>query len=434
MQYARWILACLLLLTGTGGCFHAGYAPLGSAWNAVRPFSREGAEVDRQPIRADVSSVPSPEELAGRARRGGDLPWTAMGESETQQLAASRAVMADLLLQESDAVVAQSPLVGANAEAARAVRMGLAMQSVEERNRAAASALELLLRLAEAEAGLERLAQSEEEVQGMAADLERVRAQGLSSPLTNADIDRQRWDLVRQAEGLRATRRQLHRQLADLLALDPSDPRPVWPAVDLTVTAEPIDEEEAVATALATRADLAALRYFRNTAEPRTLPAIQQALSAVHPGLGVSVGSSCRCRTGRPGGREDALQDRSWQLEALLADRERAVVREVRAAVQEIETRLRQVATARRLCDAERNRLENLRQQQLVGAATPLDIRRARLEVIKSDQQLLSDVIQWKIAVVKLKAAQGLLAAECGYSFADACHRAGARSGFTAAH
>jgi hypothetical protein len=45
-----------------------------------------------------------------------------------------------------------------------------------------------------------------------------------------------------------------------------------------------------------------------------------------------------------------------------------------------------------------------------------LSVHKARLEVLAVEQDLLHDVIEWKLAVARLKAAQGLLAVECGYA------------------
>jgi hypothetical protein len=304
--------------------------------------------------------------------------------------------------------------MGVNPDVVEITRTVLAMRAIEERNKAAAGALELLLRLAETEDGWNRLSQSQDEVAAMLADLARIREQGLAAPLSNAEIERQRLDLVRQQHGLRVTEQQLNRQLADLLTLDPTDDHRIWPKIELTVNAEPIDKNEAVATALVTRADLAALRYILHTLDARTLPAIQQALGASGTGLGVAL-SSHPLLGHASGAREDEAGQRRGQLGALLADRERTVTREVRAAVEDVEARLRQTAASKRQLEVLREHVESLRQRKAAGAATPLDVRKAGLDVIKAEQQLMSDVIQWKVAVVKLKAAQGLLAAELGY-------------------
>jgi hypothetical protein len=349
-------------------------------------------------------------------------PYVALDEDETQRVAAARAVLAELMLQEADAVGAQVGGPGVNAEAVDILRVVLATRAVHERNQAADRALQLLLRLAETQDGLNRLEESAQEVGRMLADLERVRAEGLTVPTTRAEIEPQRLELLHQQQALRDTELQLNRQLAELLTREAGDLRPIWPEIELTVYADPIDEQEAINTALATRADLAALRYARATVDGRTLPAIQQALGAANAGLGIVMGTRSGNRHRWNDTRDVEAVHRRWQLAALVADRERAVVHEVREAIAAVESSLLQIANSKQQVDARRDHRNALRQQQLVGAATPLQIRQARLDVLKAEQQLFSDVIAWKIAVVELKATQGLLATECGYLTPVTCY------------
>ena len=56
-----------------------------------------------------------------------------------------------------------------------------------------------------------------------------------------------------------------------------------------------------------------------------------------------------------------------------------------------------------------------LQKKQLDGAAI-FEARKARLDVLAAEQDLLHDVIEWKLAVVKLREAQEELAIECGFS------------------
>jgi hypothetical protein len=49
-------------------------------------------------------------------------------------------------------------------------------------------------------------------------------------------------------------------------------------------------------------------------------------------------------------------------------------------------------------------------------SASPLSVRTITLDGVAAEQDLLHDVIEWKLAVVKLKQAQGLLATECGWN------------------
>jgi hypothetical protein len=53
--------------------------------------------------------------------------------------------------------------------------------------------------------------------------------------------------------------------------------------------------------------------------------------------------------------------------------------------------------------------------QQRLAEGGAFRIHRAQLDAIVIEQDLLHDVIEWKLALIKLKQAQGLLAIECGY-------------------
>ena len=285
---------------------------------------------------------------------------------------------------------------------------------MEERNRAAADALEALLLLAEAEDGLNRLTTNLHAVDRLREDVQQLRKQGLAAPESEAKMERERLELVYQQEKTHTSARQLSQQLALLLAIDDLETRQIWPDVDLTVRPEPLEPEAEVATAMVTRADLALLEFLRCAVSPETLPALRQTLGDTAPGLGTGMAGVA---LGHLLGHGDTGESghRRGQLETLSANRRRNIAREVRSHVAAIDDSVRCIALRKQVLDVQRRHVANLKQQQSVGGATPLDVRRAELEVVTLEQQLVHDVIQWKIALVKLREAQGLLAAQCGY-------------------
>ena len=95
----------------------------------------------------------------------------------------------------------------------------------------------------------------------------------------------------------------------------------------------------------------------------------------------------------------------------------------MQAALQGIKVRLQQVALTEQRLQLLKNERESIARQFALGGATILDLRRARLKVIAGETDLLRDVIQWKLEVVKLKESQGMLAEECGYSCRACCCR-----------
>jgi outer membrane protein TolC len=86
------------------------------------------------------------------------------------------------------------------------------------------------------------------------------------------------------------------------------------------------------------------------------------------------------------------------------------------SAIHGIETRFRQIGLTKQIRDLLRDNVKDLEKQLDVGAATTLDLRQASLNVLSAETDLLRDVIEWKLAIIKLKEMQGLLAEECGYS------------------
>ena len=114
---------------------------------------------------------------------------------------------------------------------------------------------------------------------------------------------------------------------------------------------------------------------------------------------------------------------RRRQLCRLLAGQQRSAAEEIRQAAYAADVRLRQIAIVKEKLDLCEERLEDLRKRRGTGGATAFDISAAKLEVIEAESSLTHQVIAWKIAHVKLKEAQGLLALECGSCLPEACRR-----------
>jgi hypothetical protein len=405
----RRLLAGLLLMLS--GCAHSGYtrtapAPAGQ----IPPVYLSDSDNQRPALVVDVTeaTASSTEEDAGFCK---------LSESDAQQIAATRSLTGNLLARESDAVAAQGLQRGVNPCSVEILRSMLFAQSVMERNRSAGDALESFLLLAEAEDGLVRIKESLAEVEGMGNDLNQVRSKGLAVPVTQTEIDQQRLALQHQMEETQAASRNLNGKLAELLSMDAAETRHIWPEVDLKVDTAPLEVDAEVATALATRADLAMLEYLRSAVNPQTLPAIREALGGLSGGLGVTLAAA----VGHFAGHTDTGESdhRRGQLDELLSYRRQSVTRDVREAMAEIESSLRQVVNSREQVKSQEQRVENLHQQRAIGASTTIDVRQGRLDLIRKQQQLFHDVVKWKIAVVRLREVQGQLAAEYGYGISQ---------------
>ena len=293
----------------------------------------------------------------------------------------------------------------------------LAYAAVDERNRAAAQALEVFYLLAEAEANRDILRRGVERADAMLNDLADLEKQGLTVPPDADSIRRQRLDLLDRQAQLELSLRQLNSQLRRLLGVESSEPAPFWPAADLRVVPEPIDYEAAVADGLAHRADVNLLRMLSQALSRRTVEAVRAGLSQISGVLGISVPAARRLSAWLGGAaKRTEVHARRHQLEGLLADRHRAAAEEIRQAAQTVETRLEQVVLAQSKVENWEKHVDSLKQLQGgPDGVTAFDLGAAELQLLEARSTLVHEVVAWRIAQVKLKQSQGLLSLECGY-------------------
>jgi hypothetical protein len=336
-----------------------------------------------------------------------------LSESDLQCLAASRSAAASLLQAESKATVGQSTT--SEKRSACLHSEILRLQSVHERNRAAGAALVAHLRLAEAEGAAAYLHRSLVETTDMLEDIRQFHVQGIQLPVTAGQIKKRRLELQHQDQELGLTILRLNGQLAQMLDLE-THHAPIWPDVDLTVSDESFDPVVAVEHALTARADLAALRHAARSLDEYTLPAVRALIFQTGVGGGAGLPStrySSRFAALRKG---NDVPVRRQQIQAMIVSGELNVQRDVMSAIHGIETRFRQIGLTKQIRDLLRDNVKDLEKQLDAGAATTLDIRQASVNVLSAETDLLRDVIEWKLAIIKLKEMQGLLAEECGYA------------------
>ena len=132
----------------------------------------ECREVRPQPLVPDLSLLPSnpvPARIDGQ--------FCAISEREAQCLAAKNSKTANLLAAEADAASAKRDCLGNGSELAREL---LVLQATHQRNVDAATTLELLLRLVEAEGGSQNLARRIQEIEAMQTDVVQLQSRGLA--------------------------------------------------------------------------------------------------------------------------------------------------------------------------------------------------------------------------------------------------------------
>jgi outer membrane protein TolC len=100
------------------------------------------------------------------------------------------------------------------------------------------------------------------------------------------------------------------------------------------------------------------------------------------------------------------------QLHGLLKDREREAVKEIRSAVEEWISARDLVAIARKRYELCESRVTDLQKRSDSGMGVELDLRRARLETLKAEAELVGEIARWKQADVKTREVIGLLC-EC---------------------
>jgi outer membrane protein TolC len=343
------------------------------------------------------------------------VQYRVLRAEEVQCLAAANAPLAKLYASESEAVLADAN--PRNQQSASVQSKLMAYRAVDERNKAAGTALELYYSLAEAEANRDILNRSIDELDRAVANLEQLKQSGLKIPPDRTALQRQKLDLLDRQIQLNSALQRMQGQLQQLCGFEADPATHIWPQADLTVTVVPLDVPAAISAGLTTRADLGALRMLSSSTSADTLPAARSGMQTMGMGLGASAAS--RRLFGGGGGNEEEAQARQSQVAQAQSDMERTISREVSEAAQNIETQVREIAVAKERGQVWQQRMADLKDRRQTDGVTAFDLNAAQLELLRAEGDTLHRVIAWKIAQAKLKQAQGLLAAECGYSVPD---------------
>jgi hypothetical protein len=397
----HWLLGSLLLAAlSAAGCASRRCC---TQANCRGPVVLDCQQVQRQAISPDVSAIPPRSSVTFE-----EPLYCNLLERDAQCLAATTAPLAKLLEQEADALACQPH--GLHHSNSQCTQRILYLQAAHERNRNAAAALQLFLRLTEAEAGAANLRERLEEVGRLLADVERLQAAGVESTLSKSSVEAQQLELIHKQVDLEATIEDLNHQLVNLLGIEPLDSR-LWPAADLKVDAAVPSVDEAQQLALRQRCDLAALRL----AACCDVEVMRTLLGQANAGLGLSP--SCQALAALHLLANQCEGDiRSEQLSATAAEQERTLSIDVARAIATIEARLMQIGLSRRRLEALEAQHARLEKKREIEATAAFEARKARLDVLAGEQDLLHDVIEWKLAVVRLRELQGELARECGFA------------------
>jgi hypothetical protein len=201
-----------------------------------------------------------------------------------------------------------------------------------------------------------------------------------------------------------------------------------WPAIPLDDNPSPPDEGEAVQIALAHLPELVLRRYLLQELDADTLPAARQALQASNPLLGSAPAAEGGIKSlllivalRRMAGDGAEVESRRSQMAKSLAEREDATVGDIRQAVRAVTAHLDLAALARARVASWQTKVAELDEKVGRGITSFAEMVVAKQEWLKARGDLMSELMAWQIARVKLRLAEGLLAEECGYGGARAC-------------
>jgi len=368
------------------------------------------ATADERPAVASPSDRPTAESAG--PERAGRPSWTA---DQVAQWAAREAATARLLDTEWRAVGSQFDRDEASqCWQARLLQSIIRPLAAHERNGAAAKALRNYVRIVgsrqQQAVGQTALVQLSELIQLA------QRAAELGLPDGDANALQQQRLQLRQAD-VEATYgiKQLREGLAGLVG----QPRDVAARAQLVTPLElpepPPAAEEAVAVALADRADLEAVEALCRQLNSATLPVARQALAGFQPGLGFALAAAGKAKGGllalhaRPDVGGD-LACRRQQCRQLRETRQRQIEAEVRAARWDLIGLRQRVELLRdQAALAETAYRESLEAINLDQAAVGTDKQR-RLEWLALQRQVWERLTEARLADIRLRETMGQLA------------------------
>ncbi|OWK35532.1 hypothetical protein FRUB_08095 [Fimbriiglobus ruber] len=287
--------------------------------------------------------------------------------------------------------------------------------SDEARNRTAGAALDLYYQLLEAELLSDLQTASQVEVDALVTYGEKAIAEGAEESPEFYTLRKQQIETRADRVKLRAGIGRLNRELKPLLGLDANSP-PLLPVDSLHVAPAAFDVEQAVRLGLTAREDLNALRDLIAGLDYRTLEAVRQSLDGLSPSLAVVSTAS---RVLAPGlrdtlsflGRPDLDRVRN-RLAGYLAEQEREVEKDIRTAAVEWESERELVALSKKQAALAVKRASEFEARKKEGAGVETDLRKARLESLKAEVDVVREAIKWQRADVKVRQAMGQLFGE----------------------
>lgn len=401
----------------SGGC---GPLPRDAPALTILPVSERGG------ITPDLSQLAPFEilETSLSQERNAVSTYRALSSRDCQCLAARASNVGNLLDQKANGCFEQTGGSGPRrheVDRTKLVQEGMLRDAAfEARNRSAGGALELFYKLAESEGRLDILKRSLTEIEETLATGERMKAKGMPLGDDFEILRRQRVATLNSNIELGLAIERLNTELQHQLKLGPTDERwRIWPVVEMSVVADPVDVPVAVALGLERRSDLTLLRRLGQSLDRENAPLVRGVLGQVHALLELSSRDEL---TGwkvlislfkRPQASDREVQELCRQLQTYRIERELAVAEEIRQDVLIVAARLRQVAVAREEVEGWDRRLDELKARSERGMNTFPERTTVQLRRFEAEASLIEKVMAWQIARARLAEHQGILVDGC---------------------
>jgi hypothetical protein len=430
------LLAGLALLLGTAGCSLCGSGRRAESTCRAHEAEPELPEVARTSLEPDLLALAStlqPAEPPGDPRPPSS--YRALSPAQCQCLAAKHAPAADAFdrqrqrlreQRENGHCLCEDP----KSEKQRAFQEGMLLySSLEIRDDFAGKALEWYYQIAGAEAKADLLDTSLGRARDTLSRVADLKRQGIRLPAPVEEYQRQIIALQLQQAQNQLTIEQLNSKLRQALAFDPGSAWRFWPDAGAPLGTESIpDVAAAVQVGLAQRPQLLLLRHMIANLDKDTIAPARSFLSSISPILGMSSPAKgckvlillAKLTHVQPGLEEEAESIRA-QLIDYLKERERIVAAEVREAAYEVRARRELTILARETAGRWQDRIKDLEKQRGQGMPVFGELTSAYMEWYKARGEVVNEFLGWKIAALKVKQAQGILPAECGYTDHSLC-------------
>ncbi len=418
-------VATLAIMAGCSLCPHCrrcGVSCSGGPEPPLAAVERSSQELAIQELAASVQPPEPPADLPA------PVDYRALSPQQCQCLAAKHAPLADGLdtqRRQLEQKESKKPCLREDKSAKqRAFQESMLLYSaLEIRDQAAGTALEWYYQLAGAEAKADLLNESLKEGRKTLEGVQGLKKQGLHLPAPIEEYQRQVVELQLQETQNQLAIEQLNSKLRQAIGQDSKTGR-IWPDLRTPLGMEnPPDVEAAVQLGLHQRPQLLLLRSMIDNLDRDTLGSARSFLQVLNPLLAMSSpGPNCKVLKilGKilhiQPGQEDEIDRVRAQLSDYLRERERTVEAEIRETVYEIRARRQATILAREAADSWQERIRNLEKQRAEGIRGVAELSKTYLDWYKARGEVVKEFVGWKIAVAKLKMAQGVLPAECGYT------------------